>query len=1063
MNRSPLLARLLLIAIVLVLASLPAYWTINALTGRPAARTSPSPLISDLATSAESVTFRFTLPTFTVSDGHIAADHLVTSVSTIGAPALPYYRTWLAVPPGATVSARVTPQRTSTHSVGLLQPVPDIADPQPLLDGEPVQRLEALGEAFRPNPAVYAADTLFPAAVYELSEPQYLRDLRLVELKLFPLRYNPVSQIVEHNAVIDVVVTFDGAEWGTRRTAPGQVDYADGLAGMVLNSAEADAWRSLPAATGATATQLPVGQDVYKIEVDADGIYEITRTDLANAGMNVGAVNPNTLQMLYRGQPVAYQFVNNNGDNVFDANEKIRFYGWAFDGSRFERQYVTHNVFWLWANGTSTRVANITNPAGQPAVTTFRETITEEHDRVFFPTFSGEDDWATYDNEPDALYWDELTYADGTVTYPITLPNPAPAGSNATLTAELIGWWGLLNPDYHNATIAINGSASFSRSFEANQNVNVTGSVPAATLVNGSNDFHVTNTMAAGWADPLFLNRITVDYDRQLVAVDDQLQFGYSGSGEFKVSNFALNATSSTVVWNVTNPLVPQRIPLTAGDITGSGPYTYRIGNTTAGAQRYIAVNSNAVMAPPAITQYTPPSLEPAGNSAEWVAIAYAPLLPEVNRLATHRTTQSGLDTHVVDVADVINQYGYGLPVPAAITDYVAHAFDAWTAPPAYLLLAGDASNNPRGIICDPALYTYICRPNSEWTKPTQDGSLVPTHLSFIDRFQGIVSVDHFYATVVGADVLPDLAVGRIAAKTVTEMEDVVDKIILYEANLEADQPWVEQLLLVADDADDGGDFCTINQSIVNDYVPGNFTATALCLDDYLDAYPDQSSAVAAMRSDLQTLTVNPGAAFLNYRGHGGMQDWTNNGLMSVADSLWWINGGKPVVILSLDCLDGEFAYTNRPGLGESFLKLDANRGTVAHWSSSGLGYTYEHSVLHQGFYDGMTLGGYEAVGDLVVYAKILFAGSGFSLSELYSFNLQADPALRVIDQADLPTPTPTATVPGPTPTVTRTPTATATVPGPTPTVTRTPTVTPTPPPGGGDAGKSYVPAVMRK
>jgi hypothetical protein len=113
----------------------------------------------------------------------------------------------------------------------------------------------------------------------------------------------------------------------------------------------------------------------------------------------------------------------------------------------------------------------------------------------------------------------------------------------------------------------------------------------------------------------------------------------------------------------------------------------------------------------------------------------------------------------------------------------------------------------------------------------------------------------------------------------------------------------------------------------------------------------------------------------------------------------FWQNYDNPIVILSADCLDGYFTYAGIPGLGETYLKLNADpvlgsRGTAAHWSSTGLGTTFEHTALMLGFYEGLYEQGYTTIGDAIDYAKLVYYLGGYQVAELYSFLLQGDPAM---------------------------------------------------------------------
>ena len=104
-------------------------------------------------------------------------------------------------------------------------------------------------------------------------------------------------------------------------------------------------------------------------------------------------------------------------------------------------------------------------------------------------------------------------------------------------------------------------------------------------------------------------------------------------------------------------------------------------------------------------------------------------------------------------------------------------------------------------------------------------------------------------------------------------------------------------------------------------------------------------------------------------------------------------NNNQPLMLLSADCLDGYFSFPGWPALSETLLKK-ADNGTAAHWSSSGLGYSWEHDVLHQGFYEGLFEQGKTTVGEAVQYAKSIYT---LHESELYAFTLQGDPAMQLM------------------------------------------------------------------
>ena len=329
----------------------------------------------------------------------------------------------------------------------------------------------------------------------------------------------------------------------------------------------------------------------------------------------------------------------------------------------------------------------------------------------------------------------------------------------------------------------------------------------------------------------------------------------------------------------------------------------------------------------------------------------------------------------------MINQYGYGLPIPAAIQQYMTHGLESWAVAPRYLLLVGDSTLDARRV--------------SGW----QDEQYVLTDLVFEDYWQGQIPSDLTFSLLVGDDKLPDLAVGRIAAKQESEVKNIVDKIAKYEEIHLFSPGWMENLLFVADRYDiNAGHFCLESTNTGGD-LPASFNPAYLCLDDY-------GNDGELFRNDLFSAVNNNRVSLLNYRGHGGITHWayinpTSTYILSTKDIEVWDNSLSPFVSISGDCLDGNFAYPSRTGLGEKLTKAkdsDGNpAGAAAHWGSTGLGTSNNHSQLIDAFYHALFVDGQVTVGDATMVAKVLYGlDPGTDPTLLFSFTLQGDPAMQL-------------------------------------------------------------------
>lgn len=990
----------LFLAAIIVLASLSA--------GAATAAAPPPTTAAVTVETADDAQLRFTLrtPTFlAAADGHVTVAGLDDVTQQPGAPALPYYATYVALPPEADVSVTVETAAVQETAVAQVQPAPqpDLSDAATAaiaaaLDSGAERSLAPLPLKYEADTAVYGRNALYPGTLFTVSEPMYMRDLRVVELKLYPLRYNPAQGVVTQAQQLNVTVHFSGAQTASARPATA-ADDASAFQDLVLNAGQAQQWRSLPQSVRqARATRLPVGQDTFKIEVSQDGIYEITGAELATAGMNLGQIDPATIEMLYRGEPVAYQFVDRNSNGRFDTADGVRFYGWAFDGPRAEKQFVSKNVFWLWAGGTPTKIGQLDNRAGSgfPQVTTFRDTITKEPENYFFSTWT--DDWEAFPNDPDSYYWDAVAQQSPnpvTKTYEIDLPAPAPGGADATYLVEIMTRLNSLSgvsPTYTVGTTMNDSTSAAEETWEGIRNLNVSNTIPAADQLQPGDSGYPTNSVNVTYDSSgtavLYLNRITVEYTRQLTAVDNQLIFSDENGGqrEFRVDGFSQNNAAAALVWNISNPRRPVAITMRPGDIEGSGAYTYKIGSQHGRGSTFIAATSDSVLSVDNLSRYTPVSLDPPGKRAAWVAITHGNFRAAADQLAGYRATK--MSTFVVNVADVINQYGYGLNTPAAIRDYLTYALGNWNEAPRYVTLIGDATVNPRNLDC-PSSGPGAC---SRWN--ANEKTYVVTDMPFVDRYAGLIPSDYTMSLLSGDDLLPDVAIGRIPAATPSQANAVVQKIITYEGNLA--QGWHKNVLFVADDADSGGNFCAEN-AFVTDSLPGIYNAPQLCL-----AQPTTADT-NALRAEMGRWVNDRGISVLNYRGHGSMETWadTSNSpaLLSTAQTDFWLNDGRPVIILSADCLDGYFAWPDIPALGETFFKGIGGRGSAAHWSSAGLGFTSEHTALHQAFYEAIFTQRQTAVGDAINYSKTRYQQRGFHPSELYAFILLGDPAMPVFGQ----------------------------------------------------------------
>ncbi len=357
------------------------------------------------------ISFELITPPLNIAeDGSLQVNGLGESIIDPGSPDLPYFSTFIALPPEASITVEVSESDLTRLSSLNVPPVPLVQ-----LQGEEAVQGDDLVFApgsiteqapeYTKNQTIYGNDAPFPGDSYQLSDPMYLRDMRIVELKLFPVQYNPLQKRVTQALRMIVNIRFSDANFDDLHP---ESDYVESQEAAwrenVINYDQAREWRSLPQGmTDTQAVKLPLGTNTFKFEVDRDGIYEIAGTDLAAMGMSL-PVNPATLQMMNDGKSVAHRFIDVNNNQQFDAADIIRFYGWAFDGSRQEKLFVAKNVYWLWAGGTASQVPSVNNQAGSgTTITSFEESITRQDELIFSSNWAIK--WDQSPNDPTNWHW----------------------------------------------------------------------------------------------------------------------------------------------------------------------------------------------------------------------------------------------------------------------------------------------------------------------------------------------------------------------------------------------------------------------------------------------------------------------------------------------------------------------------------------------------------------------------------------------------------------------------------------------------------------------------------
>ena len=334
----------------------------------------------------------------------------------------------------------------------------------------------------------------------------------------------------------------------------------------------------------------------------------------------------------------------------------------------------------------------------------------------------------------------------------------------------------------------------------------------------------------------------------------------------------------------------------------------------------------------------SPPRWTHRSNGADLVVIAHPSMLAAVEPLVALRRSQ-GLSVALVDVTDVYDEFAFGQRTPYAIRDFLRQAARTWRKAPRFALLVGDATFDPKNYLGFGQL------------------DLVPTKM-VATTYLKTMSDDWFVDF--NEDGIPDLAIGRLPARTADDTSVMVSKILAREAAIRngGTEPgaWGSRMLLVSDENFEFN-FETATAAL-KPLVPATISVQEVAAERV------GASAPAEIAS-----RINEGQLLVNYAGHGSVERWSRLGLFGDTAAAALANGERLPVFVLMTCLNGFFADLYSESLAEG-LMLSPNGGAVSVWASSGLTEPTVQAAMNQELFRQLFTRPSITLGEAVIGAK---------------------------------------------------------------------------------------------
>ncbi|MCU0643290.1 MAG: C25 family cysteine peptidase, partial [bacterium] len=625
----------------------------------------------------------------------------------------------------------------------------------------PTYRQNEMAEiSYNENKTSYNSLGMLPAQFVKIASYGMMGNQQVVVLRIKPVQYFPgKDQIKLYNRIV-VRVNFTGGE--RLYNASDKIATESIHDQVLINSKQAAKWRKERARTKQLNLNKEYPVDWYKIYVREEGIYKITGTQLKATGIDLRNIKPDQVKIFNNG---GFQLppgintsrvdslienaiiVSDGGDNKFDDEDYILFYGKAVNGWRMnaeEKKYLHYlnpftrdNVYWLcWQSpepGKRMQARSVKNNISAIKVDSYQEYIYLENEYTNLlksgTTWFGDYFSAGY---PRRNYQFDLSGID--------------TQKNADLRLTLAG----VSSGEHRFRLYINDMimplepvfySSSGRSLSY-----VTRQFHTA-ISNGMRQGYNNVTIEyqpAGGEGLAYLDWIEFSYQRRLEARDDQLKF--YGADSASVYQYLLSSFSSSdiLVFNISDFSNVSRFEISQ---LGGGLVSFTDSTAADLPSQYFAVSPKRFKSVSKIVKDSPSRLREDQDGADFIIITHDDFYDAALALKSLRENCDSLTASVVKISDVFDEFAWGLIDPNAIRDFIKFAYENWSMQPRYVLLLGDGDYD----------YKNIISPNDpNWIPPFETSE--PNELSSRAR-------DDWFVCVAGNDNLMDLAIGRIPAR----------------------------------------------------------------------------------------------------------------------------------------------------------------------------------------------------------------------------------------------------------------------------------------------------------
>lgn len=712
------------------------------------------------------------------------------------------------------------------------------------------------------------------------------------------------------------------------------------------------------------------GNPHFKIKIAEDGVYRIDyltlSTGMASSGVNINQLDPRDFQLFHNGEQIPiYIFGEANGQ--FNTSDYIEFVGRKNDGSLDTELYKTPsdqpNKYYSNFNDTSAYFLTWDGTAGAqhlrfkeeandltnlpPKEDYFMHTLVQEYHNAWH---GGKSYYVSgiylYDSRFETGEGYMLSpFNKSSTTRNITVDNIYAGGpSVARVRTNVIS----IFDQQHRTRFSLNGNVVFDSVYgNALNGEYVTlfdRSVPISYFNNtGQSDEFKYEALGTGSSDRQSIGYIEIEYPRNFNAGgDSQFAFtltGSAGSDKYlEITNFN-NQGQNPVLYDLENR---QRL---VGNMVG-GTARFKLPMNVSSTELFLysvpEIADVSELEAVNFIDFSSPS-----NQGDYLLISGERLREDgqgndwITQYQLYRASVEGGDWEVLNVNSELlyDQFAYGVTKhPLSLRRFVQFALDSFLVQPEHVFLIGKS------------LEYNLAR-----TDPNRYGlNMVPTF--------GEPGSDMLMTTR-GFGVSPHISIGRLAARSGSDVQIYLDKVRALEQNQRAlsysitDRAWMKRILHFG-----GGNVASeqnyfkqllgdYEQLISNRYYGGH-------VHSFFKTSPDP---IQYLQSKFIDSLINDGVSLITFFGHSTSNSFDVN----IDNPANYDNYGKYPMIISNGCFSGQIHATGK-GISEDFI-FEQDKGAIAFLASTSYAAVSSLNAYTGKFYEYLARDHYnEEIGNVI-------------------------------------------------------------------------------------------------